>query len=54
MVMGSKFGQMVHGMKGTGNITKPVEKESFGMWMEMCSKGSGKMTRRMDMESTFT
>lgn len=54
MVMEFKFGLTEQGMKDTGNKIKLVEKESFGMLMEMFLKVSGKMIKQMDMESIFT
>lgn len=52
--MGSKYGLMELGMKVIGDITKHVERESFGMLMGMSSKENGKMIKQMAMVCIFT
>ena len=41
-------------MKVTGKIIKLVEKENFGMSMEIFLKDSGRMTKLMGMEYIST
>ena len=53
MDMEYKYGLMEQDMRVIGNITKLVERESFGMQMEMYLKDNGKMIKRMDMEFIF-
>ena len=52
MAMEFKFGLTEPAMKAIGNPIKHVEKENFGMWMEMYLKDNGKTIRQMDMERT--
>jgi hypothetical protein len=54
MDMEFKFGLMEHAMKVTGKIIKLVEKENFGMWMEMYLRVNGKMIKLTAMVYTFT
>ena len=53
MDMEFKYGQMEPVTKVNGRTTKLMEKESFGMLMEMCLMGNGKMTKPMDMVFTL-
>ena len=53
MVMVFKFGQMVLGMRVIGSLTRLVERESFGMLMEMFLKVNGKTTKRMVTEYIY-
>jgi hypothetical protein len=48
MAMEFKFGQTVQSMKGTGKIIKLMEKENFGMLMEMFLMVNGKKTKQME------
>lgn len=41
MDMEFKYGKMELNMKETGDLTKPVDKVSFGMLMETCLKENG-------------
>lgn len=54
MVMECKCGQMEPVMRGIGNIIKHAGKASSGMWMAMCLRDSGKMTKPMGTEFIFT
>jgi hypothetical protein len=54
MDMEFKYGLMEPDMKGSGSKTRLVERESFGMSMEMFSMDNGKTTRQMVMEYMFT
>ena len=49
-----KHGQMEQDMKGTGKITRLMERVSFGMSMGMFLKESGRMIRRTAMGYTLT
>jgi hypothetical protein len=48
-----KCGLTVPSMKVTGSRIKPTAKANFGMPTVTCTRASGKMTRQMDMVSTF-
>lgn len=48
-----RAGPTEHAMRGSGVRTKLMARASSGMWMEMCSTVSGRMTRRTAMESTL-
>ncbi len=45
--MVSKYGQMEQNMRATGKIIKLMDKEYFGMFMEISTKGNGKETKLM-------
>ncbi len=47
MDMVSKYGQMEQNMRATGKIIKLMDKEYFGMFMEISTKGNGKETKLM-------
>jgi hypothetical protein len=50
MALEFRYGQMAQNMKESGAETKPMAKESFGMWMEMCLMENGRMIKLMAME----
>lgn len=48
------LGQMVHDMRVSGNLIKPVVKESFTMWMVMFMMEIGLTTKQMVMGFMLT
>lgn len=52
--MESKLGQMALDIRVSGERTKLMEKENFGMWMVIYTMENGKMTKLTDMACTFT
>lgn len=53
MVKEYKLGQMELDMKATGKIIKHMEKENFGMLMEIFFRENGKMIKPMVKELIF-
>ena len=49
----SKFGQTTQSMKVNGGKIRLMEKESFGMLMEIYMKENGRMIRRTDTGYIF-
>ena len=48
-----KFGPMVQNMKEIGKITKLMEKENFGILMEIIMMVNGKITKLTDLEFIY-
>ena len=47
-----KCGKMALGMRANGKIIKLMDKEHFGMFMEINTRGNGKEIKPMDLENT--